>query len=227
MGNNDGRTKPPCRDGDKQQLSPVSVLDPHFDEEEEGEVVDRRGHDHHHPQLGLGEEQVVAEEGNEEDEVESAFQQSLAAVQRTKQVLLSRIRRLERLADLDPVELDRRLAEEARDGASCDGPESVERFEVEQVPVDGKEAALDVSRVNPPAALRRRSKEGVEGSNATIDMMVEMDVRREGDTWRRWPEEVRVVAAEAEAAVFALLVHEVAEELEGCTRTRTRTRTTA
>lgn len=77
-------------DEEKEQSSPASVLDPPFDnEEEEGR-----------------------ESGEEEDyDVECSF----AIVQRAKEQLLYKLRRFEKLAELDPVELEKRMMEELDD----------------------------------------------------------------------------------------------------------------
>lgn len=79
---------------DNEQLSPVSVLETPFEdlheEEDENDDDDDDGN------------------GPPSDE----FHHSLATVQRSKQQLLDKIRRFERLAALDPFELEKRIAEE-------------------------------------------------------------------------------------------------------------------
>ncbi|KAH7680604.1 hypothetical protein IHE45_05G003600 [Dioscorea alata] len=80
----------------EQQLSPVSVLDldPTLEEEE-------------------------GEEDHLERHVDS-YERSLAIVQRAKQQLMHHLRRFQRLTSLDPIELDRLLAEEELDDADYD-----------------------------------------------------------------------------------------------------------
>ncbi|CAA6660720.1 unnamed protein product [Spirodela intermedia] len=143
------------REEKEEQYSPVSVLDPPSDEEEEEDE------DHH-----------------EDDGHVDSFDRSLAMVQKAKQELLCRLRRFERLAHLDPVELDRRLAEE-----------------------EGDDDDQDLVRVvlGPPGDARK-----VNG----IEMMVEMDLRREGDGWRRFPDQVAEVAAAVSSLLLAELVAE-------------------
>ncbi|MQL76835.1 hypothetical protein Taro_009238, partial [Colocasia esculenta] len=109
----DGRPETSYYEEKKEQFSPVSVLDPPSDEE------DHHHHHHHHhateldAQVEQQEQQAVKEDDEEAAAADvDSFQHSLAVVQRAKQQLLSRLRRFERLAELDPVELERRLAEE-------------------------------------------------------------------------------------------------------------------
>ncbi|KAG6638025.1 hypothetical protein CIPAW_10G006300 [Carya illinoinensis] len=80
---------------DKEQCSPVSVLDPPFEDDDDGhedaEDVDENGDD------------------SFDDECSSS---SYAIVQRAKQKLLHKLRRFEKLAGLDPIELEKRMLEE-------------------------------------------------------------------------------------------------------------------
>ncbi|KAJ6331377.1 hypothetical protein OIU76_009868 [Salix suchowensis] len=78
------------KEEDKEQCSPVSVLDPPFEDDDDG-------NDDH----------------NEDDGFD--MECSYAFVQRAKKQLLQKLRRFERLADLDPVELERRMAEQEDD----------------------------------------------------------------------------------------------------------------
>lgn len=76
---------------EKEQCSPVSILDPPFgeddcEEEEEGEC--------------------------HEDEEKFDMECSYAFVQRAKQQLLHKLRKFEKLAELDPIELEKRMVEE-------------------------------------------------------------------------------------------------------------------
>ncbi|OMO85411.1 hypothetical protein CCACVL1_10197 [Corchorus capsularis] len=47
----------------------------------------------------------------------------------------------------------------------------------------------------------------------TIDMMVEQDLRRDLDGWKRNQEQIREIALEVEYAIFGLLMEELSEEL--------------
>ncbi|KAL5545913.1 hypothetical protein UlMin_005600 [Ulmus minor] len=74
---------------EKEQFSPVSVLDPPFDDDYDG---------------------------REEDEDDGFdLESSYAIVQRTKHQLLQKLRRFEKLAELDPIELEKRMLEDDDD----------------------------------------------------------------------------------------------------------------
>ncbi|XP_010036720.2 uncharacterized protein LOC104425662 isoform X1 [Eucalyptus grandis] len=72
---------------EKEQCSPVSVLDPPFNDDDDNES--------HNP----------------EDEGDFDYECSYAIVQRTKQQLLYKLQRFEKLAELDPIELEKRMLE--------------------------------------------------------------------------------------------------------------------
>ncbi|XP_062117530.1 uncharacterized protein LOC133831299 [Humulus lupulus] len=78
---------------EKEQFSPVSVLDPPFEDDYDGH------------------------EDDEDEDVDNAFdmESSYASVQRTKLQLLQKLRRFEKLAELDPIELEKRMLEEDDD----------------------------------------------------------------------------------------------------------------
>ncbi|CAL9044327.1 unnamed protein product [Musa banksii] len=75
---------PECHSEEKEQLSPLSVMDFPSEEDEEEE--------------------------EEDDTTSPSFHHSLAKLERTKLQLLQKIRRFECLADLDPIDLDRHFA---------------------------------------------------------------------------------------------------------------------
>ncbi|CAA6663718.1 unnamed protein product [Spirodela intermedia] len=147
------RAGAPLEGEEKEQLSPVSVLDLPFYEEEDGR---RRG-----TAEGDAADPAVADD-------DDSFQRRLATLQIAAQNL-----QLERLADLDPVALDRRLDDE--------GDRS------------------------PDSTMRRRLEpwKGVESD--TVDVMVKLDLREEGDARRECQEQVPEVAAELSAVVFSVL----------------------
>ncbi|KAK1264327.1 hypothetical protein QJS04_geneDACA008418 [Acorus gramineus] len=193
---------------EKQQFSPVSVLDPPFKEEEEEEE------DHHHPQ-----------------------QQSFAAVLRAKQQLLHRISRFERLAELDPIELEKRMADEIDEEESV-SDECVEAQSDEfvrevlnrsgtcclyRIPNDMKMLVTDIideersydatmNEETLPSKVLKRLESWKEVVMNTIDMMVEMDLKREGDEWRRFGSNVGETVEEIERATFEVLIDELCSE---------------
>ncbi|XP_030534298.1 uncharacterized protein LOC115743594 isoform X2 [Rhodamnia argentea] len=85
---------------EKEQCSPVSVLDPPFenDDDESHSIEDEGGFD---------------------------YECSYAIVQRTKQQLLYKLQRFEKLAELDPIELEKRMLElEAEEDDDADDMEA-------------------------------------------------------------------------------------------------------
>ncbi|XP_058087774.1 uncharacterized protein LOC131234816 [Magnolia sinica] len=209
---------------EKEQFSPVSVLDAPFDDDDEDSPEEA--------------------EGDEDDE---NFEHTFAAVQRAKNQLLNKIQRFERLVDLDPVELEKRIAEaeleeaEAEAEEKCTEEESVINETVEElvrlvlsrsdgylqpkrIPADMKRLVLDLAEeergdddmmdvevVTKKVAERIELWKDVEPH--TIDMMVGLDFRREDNEWRRNIGESREVAVQIEFAIFGLLVHELTVDL--------------
>ncbi|KAI4349005.1 hypothetical protein L6164_009664 [Bauhinia variegata] len=72
---------------EKEQCSPVSVLDPPFEDDDDGQ------------------------ENDDGFDLECSY----AIVQRTKQQLLYKLRRFEKLAELDPIELEKRMLDQEED----------------------------------------------------------------------------------------------------------------
>ncbi|KAK4757434.1 hypothetical protein SAY87_018735 [Trapa incisa] len=196
-------------DEEKEQCSPVSVLDPPFED----------GHDHDH-----------------EVEEEDGFD-CFAKVQRAKQKFLEKLRRFERLAGLDPVELEKRMIELDDEDGEGPGPlddqhELVEQVlkwkfdSVKKIPSDMRRLVSDLvaeerGRRNGVAgvAVMRRVCDRFESWKTvdpnTIDMMVEEDLGRdlEGWRWKHDKDRVAEVASAMELAVFRVLVDELLEDL--------------
>ncbi|KAI6697891.1 hypothetical protein NL676_018010 [Syzygium grande] len=207
---------------EKEQCSPVSVLDRPFEDDDDERTT----------------EDYDGDKGYAFD-----YESSYALVQRTKQQLLQKLYRFERLAELDPVELEKQVLEQISDEE--DGPEEVmskdhdddfEPVSVEKVG-DGftkrsliRPSLCAVSNVRVPSEMRRLiisedeqgkqiyvvgSWKGVDFS--TIDMMVDQDfIRDEVDgLWKRSnsKDQVGDTAAEMELAILGSLVQELTEEL--------------
>ncbi|KAM1151961.1 hypothetical protein EV1_034279 [Malus domestica] len=83
---------------EKEQCSPISVLDPPFQDDYEGRDGD-------------------GEDDDDEDGCD--LECSYANVQRTKHHLLQKLRRFEQLAGLNPIELNKRMLEEDDDDDEC------------------------------------------------------------------------------------------------------------
>ncbi|KAJ0027526.1 hypothetical protein Pint_35902 [Pistacia integerrima] len=218
---------------EKEQCSPVSVLDPPFEDDDEGNE----------------------DEDEDEDDDHFDLECSYALVQRTKQQLLHKLRRFEKLAELDPIELEKRMleqdedendhdiynADEAEEYEDCElesweGEKNVDGFvkqvftefsfnNVRQIPEDMKRLVTDliaeeereqnccVDREVIAKRVCRRLESWKEVESNTIDMMVEQDLRREVDGWKKINEQVAETALEIEFAIFGLLMDELSEEL--------------
>ncbi|KAF5737475.1 hypothetical protein HS088_TW13G00356 [Tripterygium wilfordii] len=214
---------------DKEQCSPVCVLDPPFeDDDDECEDADAL-------------------------DVECSY----ATVQRAKDQLLHKLRRFEKLAELDPVELEKRMLEEEFEDDDNVGVAVVEVEEehdnnrsllwdklksfdsliaqqlgksgfnhLRQIPKDMKCLVSDlideesrekndyyIDREVVAKRVCKRLESWKEVESNTIDMMVEQDFRKEFEEWKRSQEQVEETGLDIAVAIFGLLVEELTEEL--------------
>ncbi|TKY62024.1 hypothetical protein E2542_SST11879 [Spatholobus suberectus] len=214
---------------DKEQCSPVCVLDPPFEDDDEGH--------------GNGDE--------EEEEGGFDLECSFEIVQRAKQQLLYKLRRFEKLAELDPVELEKKMQDqeedeyeafmEEEDGEDEDNEASYKENDFrelifqalcqswvhdrQQIPEDFKKLVSDLimeeerelnSLEDRDMVIRRVCKRlelWKEVESNTIDMMIEDDFSRDDGGWKKNIEQIRNMAGELELAIFGFLVEEFSEEL--------------
>lgn len=145
-----------------------------------------------------------------------------------KKNLLSKIRRFERLAELDPLELESRVIKEGEAGLDTnnnnEGNEkqdeslsSLGDFSVDMrrllLDLAKEETQADSSDVEVLAKVCKRIESWREVSLNTIDMTVELDLKREGDVWRRNLEEVGETVAEIELSILGFLIEELSIDL--------------
>ncbi|KAI9153577.1 hypothetical protein LWI28_013362 [Acer negundo] len=219
---------------EKEQCSPVSVLDPPFEDDEEDDDDEDEGHD------------------DEDDEDGFDLECSYAIVQRAKQQLLHKLCRFEKLAELDPIELEKRMLEQEEDddddtdndtndleeeegsedyGSNVDGflkqvvsqsdyhyqrriPEDMKRLMTDLIAEEEREQNWSDDREGVVKRVCRRLESWKEVESNTIDMMVEQDIRKQLDGWKRNDQEqVGETASEIELAIFGLLMEELSEEL--------------
>ncbi|KAJ8899575.1 hypothetical protein K2173_018549 [Erythroxylum novogranatense] len=217
---------------DTEQCSPVSVLDPTFD-------ADDDGHDDQ------------SEDGGFE------LERGYAIVQRAGQELLRKLRRFQKLAELDPVELEKRMvgqeqedddendndndfhdldeeAESESDGLVPSVVENeIDKIILEQlgesatkIPRHMKKLVSDLVESEKEeqscygdaeeVTLRRvckRLESWKEVQSNTIDMMVEQDFNVDYEKWKRNQEQVGEAALEIELGILGLLMEELTEEL--------------
>ncbi|GFZ02475.1 hypothetical protein Acr_15g0010830 [Actinidia rufa] len=215
---------------EKEQFSPVSVLDPPFEDDGDGNND------------GDGED----EDGDGYDDIECSY----AIVQRAKHQLLQNIRRFEKLAELDPIELEKRMLEEQDENDDLDEEEEREEtesrslcregnidgyvrevlnllgFRLDKLPEDMTRLVLDLiseekrDRDDIEMVAKRvceRLDSWKEVKSNTIDMMVELNFRGEIDGWKRSDkEQVDKTAVEIEVAILGLLLEELSGEMVYC-----------
>nr|GMC90440.1 zinc-regulated protein 8-like [Ipomoea batatas] len=204
---------------EKEQCSPVSVLDPPFEDDNYGvEEEDDEGHD------------------------DSDLECSYAIVQRAQQQLLYKLRRFEKLAELDPIELEKIMLEEEEDyednAAECDvaecvdhesfsssrgdDDEDIKRFASNGIiPLEIKRLVSDLISEEKTETNRevvwgrvcKRLDSWKEAKSETIDMMVELDLRTASCEWKSLREQVEETAMEIEVGIFGSLVDEFSGEL--------------
>ncbi|KAK6126341.1 hypothetical protein DH2020_039913 [Rehmannia glutinosa] len=191
---------------EKEQSSPVSVLDPFFEDD--------------------GHESVDPEEEDDYD-----LECSYANVQRAKEQLLYRLRRFEKLAELDPMELEKNLLEDSDDEYQLESVESeddddkpilslyrkqsVETFVNEMFSFQHNNSRKIMStdhKNNKIICLGKRRFVLKEVEFDTIDTMVELDLTIGFDGRKNIPERIEETAAELELAIFGVLVEELSEE---------------
>ncbi|KAE8666147.1 1,4-alpha-glucan-branching enzyme 2 [Hibiscus syriacus] len=212
-------------DEEKEQCSPVSVLDPPFEDDD----------DRHE---------------NDGFDLECDY----TVVQRAKQQLLHKLRRFEKLAGFDLIELEKRMIEQEEyndndddrirdveeeefeiESVSCDDemnvdglvqevlkssfhnlrhvPGGMKRLVTDLVAEEETEQSHDPDREAVTKRVCKRMESWKEVESNTIDMMVEQDLRKELDCWRRHQVQTRETALEVEYAIFGLLMEELSEEL--------------
>ncbi|CAN4121410.1 unnamed protein product [Withania somnifera] len=202
---------------EKEQSSPVSVLDPPFDDD---------GHE--------------CEYEYEEDD-DCGTECNYALLQRAQQQLLYKLRRFEKLEELDPIELEKLMLDEEEEGnddfvddIDDDGSmlsykdRDFETFASEvTIPFDMKRLVSDLisEEKTETKGLNSREEEVVFGRvckrldswqhvrSDTIDMMIESDLKNELDDWKKFQEQREETALEIEVSIFRLLVEELAEEI--------------
>ncbi|PIA39198.1 hypothetical protein AQUCO_02700407v1 [Aquilegia coerulea] len=210
----------------KEQFSPVSVLDIQIGEDVEGQDED------------------------EPEEDDGELERSFAFVQNAKQKLLLRLRRFEQLAELDPMELEKRIAEDEDEDNDDDDDEEDDKSEdsVSQdneninmrikevlstsncsksrgVHLDMKRLLIDLmnderavngynDRVLGENKLCRRWASLKDVERNTVNMMIKMEFRGERtELQKNNSEHVEETVVAIELAIFGFLIEELSVEL--------------
>lgn len=152
-----------------------------------------------------------------------------------KQQLLHRLRRFEELAELDTIELERKLLEESDDDDQVEKEEyeddehfamyrehiidtfasevlTISRLQkTQKIPTDMKRLVLNL--IVEQKSKRNCSNNSDQVVFDTVDMMIELAFRRESNRWTNFREQEEETAAEIEVGIFGILVEELSEEL--------------
>ncbi|GER45381.1 P-loop containing nucleoside triphosphatehydrolases superfamily protein [Striga asiatica] len=204
-------------EADKEQCSPVSVLDntPYEDDEEH--------------------------ENRDTDDY--MMKCSYENVQRARQQLLYRLQRFEKLAELDTTELERDVLQGSDDE---DGDEQLPMYEkqstVENILTqvfdqsnlgyNSRNVSPDMKRLVHDLIVEENGEVAFAENNEvlisricrildswrevepnTIDMMVGFDFKGEFGRWTKFDEQLGDVSTEIELAIYGLLVEEISDEL--------------
>ncbi|KAH9616589.1 hypothetical protein KSS87_020612 [Heliosperma pusillum] len=201
---------------DKEQNSPVSVLDPPFED-------DYDGHD--------------------EDYYDQ--QCSYALVQRAKQRLLHKLHRFEKLAEFDPIELEKRMSEDemySEEELLSEEAHEIDEYDFESFTFAKIEQSPDfyedivkkpgIKRLISDLIIEEETVENVMDNDQmlvkrvcnrleswkqvecnTIDMMVEMDLKADIGDWKKHQTEIYDTSIDIEGAIFAVLVRELVSDL--------------
>ncbi|XP_010505189.1 PREDICTED: uncharacterized protein LOC104782063 [Camelina sativa] len=193
---------------DKEQCSPVSVLDP-LEEEEEEEDED---HQHEPDHLNL-------------------LPCSFDVVQRAKRRLLKKLRRFEKLAGLDPVELEGKMSEEEEDEEEEEEYEDSEEddniriYDSDEEYEDVDEAMTRESRCAEEERSKKKNDERQKkwrmmnawkvglGAEEDVDVVVRKDMREETREWTKHGGEVEEAVSDLELSIFFFLIDELSHEL--------------
>ncbi|KAG2309191.1 hypothetical protein Bca4012_081890 [Brassica carinata] len=177
---------------EKEQCSPVSVLDPL--EEEEGDE------DHH--QL-------------EPDHL-NLLSSSFEVVQRAKRRLLKKLRRFEKLAGMDPVDLEGKMSEEEE----CEESEEDDNLRVYDWDEEYEDVDEAMARESGCTQEERQEKWRMMnawrlgmGADEYVDAVVQKDMRGEAGEWTKHGGELEEAVADLELSIFLFLIDEFSHEL--------------
>ncbi|CAH8381906.1 unnamed protein product [Eruca vesicaria subsp. sativa] len=177
---------------DKEQCSPVSVLDP-LEEEE----------DHHQ---------------REPDHL-NLLPCGFEVVQRKKKRLLKKLCRFEKLAEMGPLDLEGKISEEQEDDyEESVEDDNMRVYDIDEEYEDVDEA---MTRESGGVEEEMRKKNGRMmnawrvgmGAEEAAEAVVQKDIRGEAGEWTRHGEEVEEAVSEIELSIFIFLIDEFSHEL--------------
>ncbi|KAL5976407.1 hypothetical protein ACLOJK_020738 [Asimina triloba] len=191
---------------EKEQSSPVSVLEPPF--QDDLEVHESEDY-----------------EADEEEDEEGSFENNFAAIQ--IQQLLNKIQRFERLAELDPLDLEELLGEEGNEEEQEEKKEegryhnkgTVKEFQVlfdckrmgkleHEIQQEGRKYQC-LWRI--PCDVMTECWNDSKPNNS--EDRVEVDIGRQEGEWRRNRKELEEIANDVEFAIFGVLIRDLSLDL--------------
>ncbi|KZV48939.1 hypothetical protein F511_09535 [Dorcoceras hygrometricum] len=195
-----------------KQYSPLSVLEPCFEDLE----------DNH---------------GSEDAEESYDFESRYANVQRARQQLLYRLQRFEKLAELDPNNLERQLPEDC-DNKNGDNYQRETDEWLDDVPL----STYRENHSSTKSTCKESSKPSIDTKKLMIEeknvMILEIcsnldslkdtkfeviygmilsEINMDFDGWKEYIEEEHETAAEVEIEIFDMLMEQLLEEVQECT----------
>ncbi|KAG2332657.1 hypothetical protein Bca4012_017777 [Brassica carinata] len=179
----------------KEECSPVSVFDPLEKEE-----------DHHQREVP--------------DHLK-LLSCSFEVVQRAKRRLLKKLCRFDKLAGMDPVDLERKMSEEQQDEEK-ENEESEEEDNMRVYDTDEEYEDVDeaMARESGWVEEERRKKWRMMnawrvgmGAEEAAEAVVQKDIRGEAGEWTRHRGEVEEAVSEIELSIFIFLIDEFSHEL--------------
>ncbi|KAJ0259682.1 hypothetical protein HA466_0060000 [Hirschfeldia incana] len=174
---------------EEEQCSPVSVLDP-LEEEE----------DHHQ------------REPNHLNLLSSSFE----VVQRAKRRLLKKLRRFEKLAGMDPVDLEEKMSEEEDECEESEEDDNLRVYDWDEEYEDVDEAMARQSGCMQEERQKWKMmnawRVGMD-ADEYVDAVVQKDMRAEAGEWTRHGGEVEEAVADLELSIFLFLIDEFSHEL--------------
>lgn len=136
------------------------------------------------------------------------------------------------LAELDPVELERKLLEGSDDEGHVELEGDEPFFNQSNLKYDSRIVSADMKRLVSDLIVEEKEEtvqpcgnevvmgrihnrldswKGVEFD--TIDMMIGLDFKKELDSWSKFNNQVQETAAEIEVAIFVQIIEELTEDL--------------
>lgn len=150
--------------------------------------------------------------------VSNLFMLTLWCFSEAKHQLLKKLRRFERLAELDPVELETFLLEDEEGELDDNDIDHLKEEECESHNLDRSNNEKDMKQHGIDGNVERvymRWDLWKEVESSAIDVMAEEDLRAEvDDGWKRNGEERGDIAIEIEVEIFRLLVEEMQTEVD-------------